>query len=98
MLHLPELGDGQLVPEDLLAQAPGVGVGVVPGRRHEQLGAGDRGQQRPLLLPHQAGDGGVAGVPRDTDLELRRLVLYMRMVTIAVQRALNFILLYTKSH
>ena len=38
---------------------------------HEQLGAGDRGQQRLLLLPHQTRDGGVAGVPRDSGLELR---------------------------
>ena len=75
MLHVSELSDGQLVPQDFLAQAPGVGVGVIPGCGHEQLGAGDRGQQRPLLLPHQAGDGGVAGVPRDADLELRKTYL-----------------------
>ena len=60
----------------LFPQAPGVGVCMIPCCGHEQLGAGDGGQQRPLLLPHQAGDGGVAGVPRDADLELRRGHLY----------------------
>ena len=55
----------------LFPQAPGVGVGMVPRCRHEQLGAGDRGQQRPLLLPHQARDGGVAGVPGDSGPELK---------------------------
>ena len=77
----------------LFPQAPGVGVGVIPGCGHEQLGAGDRGQQRPLLLPHQAGDGGVAGVPRDADLELRTgHFYYMRIV---VNPALYLILLHT---
>ena len=55
----------------LFPQAPGVGVGVVTRCRHEQLGTGDRGQQRPLVLPHQARDGGVARVPRDSGPELK---------------------------
>ena len=55
----------------LFPQAPGVGVGVVPRCRHEQLGAGDWGQQRPLLLPHQARDRGVARVPGDSGPELK---------------------------
>ena len=75
MLHVTELSNGQLVPQELLGQAPGPGVIMIPLSRHEQLGTGDRGQQRPLLLPHQARDGGVAGVPRDSDLELREFFL-----------------------
>ena len=67
--------DCKILRPCLFPQAPGEGVGVIPGCGHEQLGAGDWGQQRPLLLPHQAGDGGVAGVPRDADLELRKTFL-----------------------
>ena len=71
MLHVIELSDGELVPQEFLAQAPGPGVGVIPLSWHEQLGAAHLGQQCPLLLPQPGRDGGVAGVPRDTDLELR---------------------------
>ena len=71
VLHVIELGDGELVPQELLSQAPGPGVVMIPLAWHEQLGTAHRGQQRPLLLPHQARDWGVARVPRDTDLELR---------------------------